>query len=90
MFEVIHKAKLKPRHVVKFVGVGRVAASRWLNDHVEPHVQLLPKVKRFLDLVSRAVDEGKLPFPSGVRKQDENGYLSELFRQYLKEEKQGT
>ncbi len=91
MFSTFHKAGLQTRHLVKFVGVSRITASRWLNDHgIEPHPQLIGKVSRFLNLVKQAYDAGELPFPPNIAKSDENNYLTGLFRKYLKNQKESS
>lgn len=82
MFAIVRKAKLKTRHIEKICKVSRITASRWMNGHAEPHPQILARVQGFLALVERAVEEGRLPFPVNLLRQDEMNYLRRLFREY--------
>lgn len=69
------EAKLRPKHLAPILGVSRVTASVWLNRHGEPHVLLRKKVDILAALVSKALEAGKLPIPSGVNRSEEVKYL---------------
>lgn len=73
--DVFKKAKLRPKHVAPMVGVSRVTASLWLNGHSYPHHLIAGKVANLAQLVSKAMDDGKLPIPDSVSKSDEVKYL---------------
>ncbi len=73
--ETFKQAGLRPKHLAHAIGVSRVTASLWLNGHGNPHVLLRKKVNDYADLVSKAIERGKLPIPSAVSKSDEVKYL---------------
>lgn len=73
--DTFHKAKLRPKHLAPLVGVSRVTASLWLNRHGNPHLLLRNKVNELADLISKALDDGKLPIPERVSKSEEVKYL---------------
>lgn len=75
MIETFAKAGLSPRHLSALLKISRVAASRWMNGHADPHPFIRPKVEKLAALVDKALAAGDLPLPDGMKKPEELHYL---------------
>lgn len=83
MFEQAISAGIKPRHVAKILGISRVTASQWLNNHTEPHSLLRSRVKLLLESINKAVEDQKLPSPKHYRGKEESSYICSTLEHYM-------
>lgn len=62
-FSVVREADIAVTHFAKICGVSRLSAHLYLADRVQPRGLYRERVGQRLQLIRRAMDEGRLPLP---------------------------
>jgi hypothetical protein len=81
MFEHVHKAGLLPHDLARLLKLNRITVSLWMNGHSKPHRILTTAVEELLDRVHKAVEDGHLPLPDGVRRKDRSALIDKILAQ---------
>jgi transcriptional regulator with XRE-family HTH domain len=68
-FQVISQAGLTQAQFAALVDVTRVTVNTWVQGHYRPRPQMRARVHRALQLISEAVDNGKLPINEAIQEE---------------------
>lgn len=74
-FTPVRHAQLGATDLCMLAGVGRVAASHWLNNHTQPHSLIAARVAKLVDDIATAVEAGLLPVPHHVMRRERGLYI---------------
>jgi DNA-binding XRE family transcriptional regulator len=68
-FEVIDQAGLTQAQFASLVDVSRVTVNTWIKGHYRPNQQMRGRVIKALDLLTEAVDAGRLPINATIHRE---------------------
>lgn len=67
---LLRYAGVTRKHLMILLNISGVTASKWLNGHTQPHDLIQDRVNRLLGVVKTLADEGRLPAPPGLGREE--------------------
>ncbi len=67
-FTVIERAELTQQEFATVAGVSRITTNKWVMGKMSPHMYIRDRITDLLDVLESALEEHRLPLPSGVPK----------------------
>lgn len=69
-FDIVKRAGVTQAQFAGLVGVSRITVNTWLKGHFNPQARLRGRVRKALDLLAKAIDDGQLPVPKDHAKKE--------------------
>jgi DNA-binding XRE family transcriptional regulator len=85
-FGVIDQAGLTQSQFASLVDVSRITVNTWVNGHYQPGPKMRGRVRRALQLLAAAVEDGKLPINATIQEELLRKQLDRIATKLAREE----
>lgn len=83
-FSLVERAGLTQSEFAALVGANRISVNHWINKRRTPSRHIMPRIRKALALIERAVEADKLPgdipSPSARARKERIGYIRDALR----------
>jgi len=82
MFQIAKDARITPNDFAKLLGVSRVTASLWFNQHNKPHHLIRKRVEETIAAITKGMEGGDFPVPYEVVRRERYLYIQKVIKKH--------